>query len=117
MHLRPQVLFILEFHSSWHPLLCLSGPGPWEPPCLGLQVASRNLLSRTSCHPQITGFQDGLLMFCSAPGLGAGGNLECVTCFLSCCPVLLGDVLFQMAEVHRQIQNQLEEMVSPVLAL
>uniref|UniRef100_A0A8C5X9S8 IMD domain-containing protein n=1 Tax=Malurus cyaneus samueli TaxID=2593467 RepID=A0A8C5X9S8_9PASS len=24
----------------------------------------------------------------------------------------LGDVLFQMAEVHRQIQNQLEEMVS-----
>lgn len=28
---------------------------------------------------------------------------------LSPCP---GDVLFQMAEVHRQIQNQLEEMVS-----
>lgn len=26
--------------------------------------------------------------------------------------VVLGDVLFQMAEVHRQIQNQLEEMVS-----
>lgn len=28
------------------------------------------------------------------------------------CPVSAGDVLFQMAEVHRQIQNQLEEMVS-----
>lgn len=26
--------------------------------------------------------------------------------------VFAGDVLFQMAEVHRQIQNQLEEMVS-----
>ena len=28
------------------------------------------------------------------------------------CLVFAGDVLFQMAEVHRQIQNQLEEMVS-----
>lgn len=33
--------------------------------------------------------------------------------FLSCHPTFPGDVLFQMAEVHRQIQNQLEEMVSP----
>lgn len=32
-------------------------------------------------------------------------------CFL-CCHPPPGDVLFQMAEVHRQIQNQLEEMVS-----
>ena len=32
---------------------------------------------------------------------------------LSC--FFLGDVLFQMAEVHRQIQNQLEEMVSALL--
>lgn len=33
--------------------------------------------------------------------------------FLLCLPVSLcvGDVLFQMAEVHRQIQVQLEEMV------
>uniref|UniRef100_A0A5F9DL61 IMD domain-containing protein n=1 Tax=Oryctolagus cuniculus TaxID=9986 RepID=A0A5F9DL61_RABIT len=28
-----------------------------------------------------------------------------------------GDVLFQMAEVHRQIQNQLEDMVSPLIIL
>lgn len=32
--------------------------------------------------------------------------------FLSCL-LCAGDVLFQMAEVHRQIQNQLEETVSP----
>lgn len=37
--------------------------------------------------------------------------------FLSCHPTFPGDVLFQMAEVHRQIQNQLEEMVSPSLPL
>lgn len=28
-----------------------------------------------------------------------------------------GDVLFQMAEVHRQIQNQLEEMVSTCVVI
>lgn len=32
-------------------------------------------------------------------------------------PFFLGDVLFQMAEVHRQIQNQLEEMVSNLVSV
>lgn len=35
-----------------------------------------------------------------------------VYCLSFLCPLPAGDVLFQMAEVHRQIQIQLEEMVS-----
>lgn len=38
-------------------------------------------------------------------------HLPLVYC-LSLCPLSAGEVLFQMAEVHRQIQIQLEEMVS-----
>lgn len=36
-------------------------------------------------------------------------------CFALCLPLSAGEVLFQMAEVHRQIQIQLEEMVSVAL--
>lgn len=39
-------------------------------------------------------------------------SLFVVHCFAFLCPLSAGEVLFQMAEVHRQIQIQLEEMVS-----
>lgn len=44
---------------------------------------------------------------CPSPGMSPELSASNPSCVLSA-----GDVLFQMAEVHRQIQNQLEEMVS-----
>lgn len=94
--LLPQHLavFLLTSVLFVSPLLCLAAwPFSFFPSFSSLFVHATCLCQRRSAEPEVS-----LL-----PSL----TVSRLSCVLSA-----GEVLFQMAEVHRQIQIQLEEMVS-----